>query len=1094
MPKATTDASAHTLRALVSPHLQPLFGHLADRLRRAPLPPLDDEIIVVQSQGMREWLRLKLADDQSCVGSVGLPFPRALEDDAARWVGMSAAPQNLFSRELLTLRVDALLRDLNTEDPTYAGLRAYLRTTDDAMRFGLATNIAARFDDYQVFRPDMLEAWERGEPGIDSPHAIWQAELWRTLNLRGKPHRAARMTHIIEQLRAAAPGTLPDVPSRLSVFGVSSLPPRFIDLFAALSRHSDVCVYAALLPDGVEHPLAEQFGTQGRAMLELLRRAGGAIEALPAPLPRSDTVLGTLQHQLRGEPVRAQWPTADTSLMLHSGHGMRRELEIIRDQLYDAFASDPSLHPEDVLLLVPDITKVRSIVESVFRSTDDGPTKIPCTIADRLPQDAPAAAPLLRLLAMQGGRLKHSEVMALLAEPLIRNAVGLERAVIDRLSRLTSEVNVRWGYDDRTLQLLKLPTDDPPTWRHGLDRLLVGWMVGPTEDPILGVLPAAGDTAGDGDGIATLSLWIDRLGAAMADWNSDRPLLAWADAFTSLVEDFLKGTSAREHESIATLLRTIRGMAAAAHESEHTAPVSFSVAVAWLEQSLDEASGGGRFLDGKMTVAALKPMRSVPFRVIAIAGLDDDAFPRRDRYPAFDLIAHEKRLGDRSLREDDRQLFLDLLLAARDRFILTYSGRTARDNSECAVSVVVDEVLAEIERNTSVAQRMAMVIQHPLQPFSPRYFPVSSRNSGDDTALPDDRLFTYSHTAAAAATQHTSSTDRSLPFVDAPVQPLGNIESQEVALGDLVRLWQNPSQWFCERVLKITLPADRDNVRDVERFGLSRFGEGGVRSRILGWRLAASADPERERRHLALSGDLPPGALGRAWHRLVLNDVEPVVDAVYAKGSVRESKAFRCAVGEWTITGTLDNLVGAERVLARAGEFRAKHRIQAWVEHVVMCAARQHGTQELPYRTVLIGTEKKKKGENTTITVVTEEMPEVQNAIALVATWMSLLTEAQRRPLPFFGIAGSAYLDALQATVTKTTEESSPAREMENQELRARAAALKAFITTSYVFGDDEDPYIALCFRQHENALDDHFQEFAQLARILCPEGTLPWH
>ncbi|MFG5408180.1 hypothetical protein ABXN37_08730 [Piscinibacter sakaiensis] len=55
-------------------------------------------------------------------------------------------------------------------------------------------------------------------------------------------------------------------------------------------------------------------------------------------------------------------------------------------------------------------------------------------------------------------------------------------------------------------------------------------------------------------------------------------------------------------------------------------------------------------------------------------------------------MAQRPRRGDRQRRQDERNTFLDLLLAARERLILSHSGRSARDNAPRPPSVLVGEL------------------------------------------------------------------------------------------------------------------------------------------------------------------------------------------------------------------------------------------------------------------------------------------------------------------------------------------------------------------------------------------------------------------
>jgi exodeoxyribonuclease V gamma subunit len=229
---------------------------------------------------------------------------------------------------------------------------------------------------------------------------------------------------------------------------------------------------------------------------------------------------------------------------------------------------------------------------------------------------------------------------------------------------------------------------------------------------------------------------------------------------------------------------------------------------------------------------------------------------------------------------------------------------------------------------------------------------------------------------------------------------------------------------------------------------------------------------DHHRIRLLADGGLPPGALGRAWYEQLETEVTTI------RAAVRPLKTTAVSIlvqGEgWVVRGTLDGIMDQERIIARSGEFHAKNRIRAWVEHLVLCAAAQAG-QPVPRRTLLIGTKAKTPVKRAgKAKVSTHPIEEVPDAIAWLNRWMQILRDARTRPLPFFPEAAVAWLDA------RSSQKGDPI-----------AAAHKAFRSTEYHDGDDSDPYIALAFRG-EDPVTEHRAEFEALAAALSPDLTLP--
>jgi exodeoxyribonuclease V gamma subunit len=649
-------------------------------------------------------------------------------------------------------------------------------------------------------------------------------------------------------------------------------------------------------------------------------------------------------------------------------------------------------------------------------------------------------------------------VFGVLEQPAIHTAAGLDEGQVEWLARVTREANVRWGYDDEALERLALPATDMPTWRTGLDRLLMGQMAGSLPEPVLGVFPQAGDTVGDAAALAALSQWIDVLAVTLQSWQPSRSIAEWTAALSAFLDRMVRPSSAAEREGVNTVRAVVQSLSITAERAAYTSPVPFSVVRDWLEQELADDSFGSGFLSGRVTVAALKPMRSVPFKIIAVAGLDDAAFPRRDRRPAFDLMAHEARDGDRNLRDDDRQLFLDLLLAAESRVVLTYSGNDPRDNAARAPSIVIDELLDHLDRRTEGRARPTLVLRHPLQAFSDRY-----------VSTDDSRFVTFSPLAGRAS---EVATVKGLPFVVQPLPAPVPDEVAEIAMRQLSAFWRNPAQWFCEQQLRLHLPQDgaADNP-DSELHWLSKLKQGGVRADLLRAVMTGRRDAEWMPRQLVAVGTLPPGALGASWFGRLEAEARPVIEAL-PEGE-RSSASLTVIGSGWRIAGAVDGVIGNTRYVVRTGSFAAKHRIVAWVEHVVMCAAKQQGA-EVPGTTVLMYPDSRRER------AIVETLIDVPNATAMLDGWISAMHEARRAPLPFFPNAAEAYRASMVHNARIALNPKSRAKE---QVALNKAAA--AFTGNDFgAPGDEADPFLQLCFRD-ALSFDTHRAEFERLTRLL---------
>lgn len=966
-----------------------LLAHLDARLRDTPLSPFDDETIIVQSLGMERWVQQQLAKRRGCAASLALPFPagfcRTLADTLQRDTAYSGhAPIPLdtrFEEAALTWRLYAALGESELlQHAACEPLRAYLRDADDRKRFGLARSITARFDEYRLYRPDVMLAWEDNSLTTESAAEAWQAVLWCHL-LRGERpmHFARWFTDTISRLEQAtvAPAGLPP---RVVVFGVSTLPPVFVRLLKAVARFVPVHV-AVLSPGrdswrehGARHPLAARFGAASRELLQNLAAPtpGVPIEIVHTHVSVLDAEAARAQpasllHQLQGalragtaDATTTRLQSGDRSLTVQDCHSPLRELEVLRDQLLDAFAADPTLRPHDVLVMVPDVETYAPLAEAIFANEHDGLARIPFRVADRaLSREVTPARALREWLDLVTARGTASELLNLLFIPPVRRAAGISGTQLDRIAGWVRQAGIRWGENGSSRAAeFDVPEVNDHTWQQGLDRLLVGYAVGNVAAVLDGVRPVGGDTSGDTALLGSFVEWVEQVFAWRGRFKAARSAREWSETLLGLLSWLIQPDSDDERQAVDTLRRSMTALSDAARHVGDM-PLPFEIVREWLRASLDDGEQASGFLTGGMTLCAMKPMRAVPHRVIAMLGLSDDAFPRRQRRTAFDLIAIEPRRGDREVRVDDRQLLLDTLLCAEDRLLLSYVGRSQVDNGELAPSIVVAELLDYLdatvqvtseplanERGSAASTRTARAllhVHHHLQPFSPAYFSASAGHDGS--------LFTFDGGMARGvlAAQHRS--EHPTPFLH-PLPTVPTLERDarrapepwlRASVEDLVDAWSHPARWYCRRVLQMDVRRGADRLDDVEPLTVDPLLRTRMQQQLLRRTLQGEQVTDEYLTFVLAGGELPPAALGESWIQRLHNDVQPLLGRLHA--SLRRPPMTVDITGaDWQLQGTLDLQVDGGQWCVRAAKLKARDHLLAWVLHLVRAAAAEGGT------------------------------------------------------------------------------------------------------------------------------------------------------
>ena len=928
----------------IEPGLMVIHGNRQEDLRdllvawlqRAPLQPLENEVMLVQSNGIAQWLKMALARPVDAGGlgisaavDVQLPgrflwqaYRAALGDDAV-------PPTSPFDKSRLVWRLLRLLPQHLGED-SFTPLRNLLGDAADwRRRHRLAMQVADQFDQYQVFRADWLEDWEhrndvlrdalRNRVSELPPEQRWQPRLWRLLlddvpQAQRDSHRAAVHRRFMHQMQSltSRPETLP---RRIVVFGITSLPQQTLEALTALAKYSQVLL---LVTNPCRHYWADIIEDRELLMAEQRRHAGKAglppepryedlhlhanpllaawgkqgrdfirqLDAFDQPeryrqhfasIKRSidlfrDVGTDTLLHQVQqavldldpapADPSRRKaMRKNDRSLRFHIAHSPQREVEILHDQLLDLFEraarSGKPLAPRDIMVMVPDIRTYAPHVQAVFgRIAPDDPRFLPYSVAD---QPGRGTSPLLvaleQLLRLNESRFTASEVLDLLDVPALRRRFDIAEDDLVVLRRWITESGIRWGLDGKQKQTLDLPDNEQNSWRFGLRRMLLGYATG-VGDAIDDIAPYAEVGGLEATLLGQLHQLIDTLERYWRSFTSPATPAQWSERLRYLLRDFF---DTRNDDAdtlrIDRLEDALDTWLDACNEAQFTQPIPVSiVAEDWL-QAVDQNHLSQRFMGGAVNFGTLLPMRAIPFRVVCLLGMNDGAYPRRISPPDFDLMARagQHRPGDRSRRDDDRYMFLEALLSARDVMHISWVGHSMRDNSELPPSVLVGQLRDYLANGWHVSSNgddadsrkrtlASITTIHPLQAFSSRYF--------SDDASP---LFTYA-SEWARARESSSAID---------VTPLTPWQSESVIdVVTLQRFLFNPAASFYNERLKVRFEDIDIGPEDDEPFVLN------------GLENYAAADVLLQQALMAGEGNALP-ALSRAASRLRQQGVLP---------------------------------------------------------------------------------------------------------------------------------------------------------------------------------------------------------------------------
>lgn len=948
---------------------------------------------------------------------------------------------------------------------------------------------------------------------------LWKALVEHTAAL-GQPlwHRANLYQRFIRTLEQASEPPA-GLPSRVFICGISALPPVYLQALQALGKHVDVfilftnpCRYywgdikdpaflarlvarqrkhhleqrelplfrdtqqaAGLFNDDGEqdvgNPLLASWGKLGRDYMYLL--AGmERYEELDAFVDIApDNLLHNLQYDVlelqnaavpgrtaeefvRSDSKRRLEP-ADRSLMIHVCHSPQREVEVLHDRLLAMLEDDPTLTPRDIIVMVADIDSYSPFIQAVFGSAT-GDRYLPYAISDRRArQSHPALQAFISLLSLPDSRFVSEDVLALLDVPVLAARFNINEEGLRYLRQWVNESGVRWGMDDDNVRELELPATGQHTWQFGLTRMLLGYAMESHEGEWRSVLPYDESSGLIAELVGHLASLLMQLNIWRRGLAQDRPLTEWLPVCREMLNDFFLPDQDTE-AALALIEQQWQAIIEQGTGSHYAEPVPLSLLRDELAQRLDQERISQRFLAGPVNICTLMPMRSIPFKVVCLLGMNDGIYPRTLSPLGFDLMSQKPLRGDRSRRDDDRYLFLEALMSAEQKLYISYIGRSIQDNSERYPSVLVQELVDYIGQSHYLAGDEDRNCDESEQRVKAHIMHLHTRMPFDAENFKTDERQSYAREWLAAASQQGEAHS-------AFIQPLPPLSIDTLPFDQLQRFWAHPVRAFFQQRLRVNFREEESEIPDAEPFTLEGLTRYQLNQQLLNT-LVDEEDADKMFRRYRAAGQLPYGAFGEIVWDTQLQEMQTLADRVIEHRQPSQSIEIDLQCGGISITGWLQQVQPDGLLRWRPSLLSVSQGMQLWLEHLVYCACGGTGESRLLVR---------KDGEWRFPPLTAEQARTFLDD--LVAGYLKGMTE----PLLLLPESGGAWIKACYDAANNAI-----LRDDETQ-LKARSKFLQAYEGNMVVSGEGADIWYQRLWR----TLEPEYYEaiIAQAEHYLLP-------
>ena len=934
----------------VSTSLESLAETFLEKIYKAGTgdDPLKPVIATVQTQGIATWLKQYIAKHSKIAMNLKMPFLRSAIEQTLKEYYPSA--EESLNRHTVDRDTWKIFYYLSENKNAISELASYLKNDPDMRKqYQVSRQIAMTFEQYRTYRPELVAQWCTQEQTDE-----WQAKIYRELFAEDLTFDR----YITDFINKAEKYTGGQFEKGISIFGISSMPPRFLQFFLALAKYQDVVLfYLAPSSDYWEkkkkenreecegNPLLLSLGSQGRDFFEELLSTetwNCAEEYYPYAPPQ--TMLECLQSDIRNNQNVSRQCSPDGSILIENCHTPLREIEILHDRLLHEIKNN-GRKPGEILITAPNIENYVPHIETVFGT---GPLADCYSIADRSLKESGTILPaLIKILYLTDSNYNNSEIFSLLEEEPLQQRFRLNVNDVEQIRYWCSSAGIRWGIDGAHRQEVCGVDFENFSWRQGVRRLLFGYAVSENFDNQMDLPDLPLDFA-EGAGAEKFGFFLDFLDELflLKEKLTGRKTPAeWFEMLRELPDKFFLSS---EQTAVQERAQLIRFLGEQAYESKDCkVEVPFSVIREILERTDYSSGSSNAFLRGKITFCSMVPMRTIPMEVIAILGLNSGDFPRRDTVPGFNLIAKDMKKTDRSKNLEDRYLLLETLLAAKKKLMIFYKGQSEKDNSEVFPTPPLAELIQYLNRLDKDGNRKAFLVKHNLQSYADAYF------DGSDTLK-----YSYSATAFEAATAKSLTPEvvtYQQKVLDLSEVDYSTIELPErLSLNELEKFFRSPIEYYLsQKKFGSFYPFERSSHENNEIFLVNALDAYNIKRDIVEYAAELIRNDfgpvirfEKLKHCLTKTFRLPHQNVGDELFRNLRNQTGFMfIDDFLNTYSRQIEETFEVVCtndsgAKITITGTM--AVSADHkksVMFQNTKNKPKHHISPWIRHLFLSAA-----------------------------------------------------------------------------------------------------------------------------------------------------------
>ncbi|MFT8229916.1 MAG: exodeoxyribonuclease V subunit gamma [Enterobacterales bacterium] len=899
--------------------LSTLKNYMVKLMVTKPLKdPFTKEIIINQSYLLSQWIQKEIAIKLGISANIYFEFPDVFILKTFQNIFDDIIPyKNLFSIKYIMWKIMSILPSLYNEKDFYFISKYLLNDINDDKKFDFSIKISEIFYQYLLYRPDWITNWEKGKK-IKNINELqnWQMLLWHKLisNLSKAENLSYNIVFIykkiIEKLNYSKNLKL-NIPYRIFLFNIHLLPPCYYKIYKALSKHIDVHFFV-FNPSKVywedifsvkyynksinynklsyktkkllhkfnkdieytNNPLLISWGQQCRDNLYLITQLNQIHEVDLFIKPKFNNLLNNIKKDIFNSNNNSIFNSKnnikrfllnkkilhknDQSININVCCDKNTEIQVLYNSLLKILEKDKSLSTKDIIVMSPNINQYIPSITSVFGNTNCK-KYLPFNILSQKDINIdPIINAFLILLKLPEIRCTNEQILDLLKIPSVFTKFDIHEDEIKDLYKCISLSGIHWGLDDITIEKLMFPNLGKYTWKFGLNRILLGYAIDQNYGNWENINPC--NTNGVSyDLIGKLSFFLDKISNWRNKLSNKHTIHTWIKYINNIIDDFFI-LSNNTQCSLNILKNYLIEVLKCGIISKYKKSISVKFLLYEIINFINKEKIHQGFLNGSIIFCTLTQMRSIPFKVVCLIGMNYKDYPRsKIQISNFDLMQYHPRCGDINRNNEDKSLFMEAMLSAENIFYISFTGSNI-SNYYHEQSIVVSELFNYIVNSHKIYNLKSLNIDMNIKLIQKHIYTYHN-----DISLIKLKNFNfYENRSIKNLCKNFLLEKKNIINNFKFVKSLKSIKYKNLSLNELFSFYKHPIKYWLQKRLNIYFYKSYDKLSVNEPFIVNNLTKFYIKNKLINY-MINKKNINLLYDQICSIGIIPYGSLGKLY-------------------------------------------------------------------------------------------------------------------------------------------------------------------------------------------------------------------------------------